>query len=199
MSLATSLRPTLACCLTMALATASAGAAERPAGASDAAIDQVVEQASKAFNIAGMAVAIVKDGEVVFAKGYGVRELGKSAKVDTDTLFTVASTTKAFTAAALAILVDEGKIKWDDKVIDHLPQFRLADPYVTREFTIRDLLSHRSGLGAGAGLLMVAPHTDFTRAEVMTALQHLQPATSFRTKAEYQNLTYMVAGEIIPV
>ena len=146
----------------------------------------------------GIAVGIVKDGKLVFAKGYGVREHGKPGQVDADTLFQIGSNTKAFTAAALAILVDEGKIRWDDKVLDHLPQFRMYDPYVTREFTIRDLLTHRSGLGLGAGDLMFFPPTDFTRADVMHGLRFLKPVSSFRSQFDYDNLLYMVAGEIIP-
>ncbi len=114
----------------------------------------------------GMAVGIVKDGKLVFAKGYGVRERGKSEPVGTRTLFQIGSNTKAFTAAALAMLVDAGKLRWDDRVIDYLPQFQLYDAYVTREFTIRDLLSHRSGLGTGAGDLMFFPETDFSREEL---------------------------------
>jgi len=161
-------------------------------------IDETVARAMKAFQVPGMAVGIVKDGQLVFAKGYGVREAGKSARVDPDTLFQIGSNTKAFTAAALAMLVDEGKLRWDDKVIDHLPHFRLYDPYVTREFTIRDLLTHRSGLGLGAGDLMIFPSTDMTRAEIMQGMRHLKPVSSFRAKYDYDNLLYMVAGELIP-
>ena len=111
------------------------------------AVDETAQRALQTFGVPGMAVGIVKDGHLVYAKGFGVRELGKNSPVTPDTLFQIGSNTKAFTAAALSILVDEGRIHWDDKVIDYLPQFRMYDPYVTREFTIRDLLSHRSGLG----------------------------------------------------
>lgn len=161
-------------------------------------IDATVARAMRAFDVPGVAVGIVKDGQVVYAKGYGVRELGQQALVDADTLFQIGSNTKAFTAAALAILVDEGKIHWDDKVIDHLPDFRLYDPYVTREFTIRDLLTHRSGLRTGAGDLMFYPATDFTRAEIIHGLRYLKPVAAFRSQFNYDNLLYMVAGEIIP-
>jgi CubicO group peptidase (beta-lactamase class C family) len=161
-------------------------------------IDRTVARAMREFQVPGMAVGIVKDGKLVYAKGYGVREQGKPERVDADTLFQIGSNTKAFTAAALAILVDEGKIHWDDKVVDHLPQFRLYDPYVTREFMIRDLLTHRSGLGLGAGDLMFYPETDFTRAEIIHGLRYLKPASSFRAKFDYDNVLYMVAGEIIP-
>jgi CubicO group peptidase (beta-lactamase class C family) len=161
-------------------------------------IDATVTRAMKAFQVPGMAVGIVKDGKLVYAKGYGVRELGKTPPVDADTLFQIGSNTKAFTAAALAILVDEGKIRWDDKVIDFLPQFRMQDPYVTREFTIRDLLTHRSGLGMGAGDLMFFPATDLSRDEIIRGLRFLKPVSGFRSKFDYDNLLYMVAGQIIP-
>jgi CubicO group peptidase (beta-lactamase class C family) len=162
-------------------------------------IDATVARAMKAFQVPGMAVGIIKDGKLIYAKGYGVRELGKPAPVDADTLFQIGSNTKAFTSAALAILIDEGKLHWDDKVIDYLPQFRMQDPYVTREFTIRDLLTHRSGLGLGAGDLMFFPSTDMTRDEIIHGLRYLKPVSGFRSKFDYDNLLYMVAGQIIPV
>jgi CubicO group peptidase (beta-lactamase class C family) len=161
-------------------------------------IDNTVGAAMRAFQVPGIAVGIVKDGKLVFAKGYGVRELGKPGRIDAETLFQIGSNTKAFTAAALSILVDEGKIRWDDKVIDYLPDFRLYDPYVTREFTIRDLLTHHSGLGLGAGDLMFFPPTDMSRTEIIHNLRYLKPASSFRSKYDYDNLLYMVAGQIIP-
>jgi CubicO group peptidase (beta-lactamase class C family) len=161
-------------------------------------IDRTVAAAMRAFQVPGVAVGIVKDGKLIFSKGYGVREVGKPGRIDADTLFHIGSNTKAFTAAALAILVDEGKIHWDDKVIDYLPEFRLYDPYVTREFTIRDLLTHHSGLGLGAGDLMFFPPTDMTRTEIIHGLRYLKPASSFRSKYDYDNLLYMVAGQIIP-
>src|ERR1700722_2149490 len=165
---------------------------------SPAAIDATVARAMKAFQVPGMAVGIIKDGKLLYAKGYGVRELGKPNTVDADTLFQIGSNTKAFTAAALGLLVDEGKISWNDKVIDYLPQFRMQDPYVTREFTIRDLLTHRSGLGTGAGDLMFFPATDFSRDEIIHGLRYLKPVSGFRSQYDYDNLLYMVAGQIIP-
>ena len=108
-------------------------------------IDSLVEKTLKTFDVPGIAVAVIKDGEIIHSKGYGVRSLNTKQKVDGNTLFGIASNSKAFTAAALGMLVDEGKIKWDDKVIDYVPEFRLYNPYVTEEFTIRDLLTHRSG------------------------------------------------------
>jgi CubicO group peptidase (beta-lactamase class C family) len=187
--------------LTLALVFAIGHATTLPAAAqpiSVAEIDTLVTRAMSTFDVPGVAVGIVKGGDLVFAKGYGVRELGKSDPVDEQTLFGIASNTKAMTAAALAILVDEGKITWDDKVVDHIPQFQLYDPWVTREFTIRDLLTHRSGLGLGAGDLMTWPETDFTREEVIVAMRHLKPVTSFRSAYAYDNNLYIVAGEIIP-
>jgi len=173
-------------------------AAPRAEPVSPAAIDDTVARAMAAFRVPGIAIGIVREGRLVFAKGYGVREAGKPGAVDADTLFQIGSNTKAFTAAALAILVDEGKIRWDDRVIDHLPEFRLQDAYATREFTIRDLLTHRSGLGEGAGDLMFYPATDMTRAEIIRGLRHLKPVASFRSRYDYDNLLYMVAGQIIP-
>jgi CubicO group peptidase (beta-lactamase class C family) len=164
---------------------------------STAQIDRIVARSMAEFQVPGIAVGIVKDGKLVFAKGYGVRELGKPGKIDADTIFAIGSNTKAFTTAALAILVDEGKLKWDDRVIDYLPDFRMYDPYVTREFTVRDLLTHRSGLGLGAGDLMFVPETDFTRRDVMRALRHLKPVTSFRSQFAYDNLLYVMAGEVV--
>ncbi len=132
-----------------------------------------VESARKQFGIPGIAVGIVKDGQVVATKGYGVRKLGNPALVDEHTLFGIASNTKAFTTAALAILIDEGKLNWDDKVTQHLAGFSLQDPYVTRELTVRDLVSHRSGLGLGAGDLMFWPTTTFTRDQVLAGAARL--------------------------
>jgi len=150
------------------------------------------------FQVPGIAVAIVKDGKVVLAKGYGVRKLGESAPVDAHTLFGIASNTKAFTSAALAMLVDEGKITWDDPVIKYIPAFQLYDPYVTREMTIRDLLTHRSGLGLGAGDLLWWPPSDYSRDEIIRRFRYVKPATSFRSRYAYDNVLYMVAGQIIP-
>jgi CubicO group peptidase (beta-lactamase class C family) len=180
-------------------ATATSRAIAEPAAMpiAAAAIERTVARAMQSFKVPGMAVGIVKDGKLIYAKGYGVRELGKAPAVDIDTLFQIGSNTKAFTAAALAILVDEHKIRWDDKVIDYIPEFRLYDPYVTREFTLRDLLSHRSGLGTGAGDLMFYPNTDLSRAEMIRGLRYLKPVSSFRSQYAYDNLLYMVAGTVV--
>ncbi len=160
-------------------------------------IDAYVQRAMKTFDVPGLALAIVKDGKVVYSKGYGVRKLGDPAPVDENTLFGIASNTKAFTATALGILVDEKKVAWDDRVIKHLPSFQMYDPWVTREVQVRDLLSHRAGLGLGQGDLLFWPDTDVSRAEVVAATRYLKPVTSIRTKYAYNNLMFVVAGEVI--
>ena len=163
-------------------------------------VDALVNRSLTAFNVPGIAVAIIKDGKVVLAKGYGVKSIDTKEKVDANTLFGIASNSKAFTSASLAILVDEGKIKWDDKVIKYLPNFKMYNAYVTQEFTIRDLLTHRSGLGLGAGDLMIWPDgSNFTATDIIQNLQYLKPVSAFRTKYDYDNLLYIVAGEVIHV
>ena len=177
--------------------TSVSAAATSPA-ALPADLDRWIARAMTEFHTPGAAVAIVKDGRVLFSKGFGVRRLGSPEKVDEDTLFGIGSNTKAFTAAALAILVDEGKLKWDDRVIDHLPGFRMSDPYVTREITVRDLLTHRSGMGLGAGDLMFFPDSDLTREQIVFNQRFIPLATSFRSAYAYDNVLYLVAGQIIP-
>jgi CubicO group peptidase (beta-lactamase class C family) len=160
-------------------------------------LDEWAERARKQFDVPGIAIGIVKDGKLVAAKGYGVRKLGSPAQVDAHTLFGIASNTKAFTTAALAILIDEGKLIWDDKVTQHLPGFSLYDPYVTRELTVRDLVTHRTGLGLGAGDMMFWPNTTFTRQQVLDGARHLKPETSFRSAYAYNNTMFVVAGQVI--
>ena len=144
------------------------------------AIDSLVERSLKAFDVPGISVGIIKDGKLIHAKGYGVRSLNTMQKMDENTLFGIASNSKAFTASALGILVDEGKIKWDDKVRDYIPEFKLYSPYVTEEFTIRDLLTHRSGLGLGAGDLMFFPDSsDFTLKDVIYNVRFLKEVSGF--------------------
>ena len=128
-----------------------------------AEVDQLVEYAMEKFTVAGAAVAIVKDGKIIHQKGYGIKSIESTAAVDEHTNFAIASNTKAFTTAALAILVEEGKMSWQDKVIDHIPEFTMYNDYVRENFNIQDLLTHRSGLGLGVGDLMVFPDgADFT-------------------------------------
>lgn len=162
-----------------------------------AAFDARVEQAMRSRDVPGMAISIVQDGRIVHAKGYGVRRLGGTEAVDADTLFPTGSTGKAVTAAALAILVDDGKLGWDDKVIDHLPEFGMHDAWVTREMTVGDLLLHRSGLGLGAGDLLFIPRTSRSRADIVRALRDIKPASSFRSGYAYDNILYIVAGELV--
>ncbi len=154
-------------------------------------------EAMKDWKIPGMAVAIVKDGKVALAKGFGVKEYSKEDKVDETTLFAIASNTKAFAAASLAILVDEGKIKWDDRVREYLPYFKMHDPYVTEEMKIRDLLCHRSGLGTFSGDLLWY-ETPYTAEEVVKRARYLKPTFGFRAGFGYSNLMFMAAGEVIP-
>ena len=162
-------------------------------------IDELVAAAMQEFSAPGVAVGVIKDGVVVHAAGYGVRELGLAEPVDTETLFRVASTSKAFTTASIAMLVDEGKLNWDDKVVDHIPDFALYDPWVTKEFTILDLLTHRSGLVSGAGDLMLWPKpNNFTRADIIHGLRYFKPESGFRTEYAYDNLLYIVGGELVP-
>ena len=171
---------------------ALAAAAAPPAG-----FDARVVEAMATRDVPGMAIAIVEDGEIVHARGYGVRRLGAADEVDADTILPTGSTGKAVTAAALAILVDDGRLGWDDRVIDHLPDFRMYDAWVTREMTVRDLLLHRSGLGLGAGDLLFIPRSSRSRADIVRALRHIEPATSFRSGYAYDNILYIVAGELV--
>jgi CubicO group peptidase (beta-lactamase class C family) len=156
-----------------------------------------VARVMKTFDVPGIAIAVVKDGKVIAAQGFGFRKLGEPAPVDGKTLFEIASNSKAFTATALAMLVDEGKLAWDDPVTRHLPDFQMYDAYVTHEMTVRDLLTHRSGLGLGAGDLLWWPTTSFTTDEIIEKLRYIRPATSFRNSYAYDNLLYIVAGKIV--
>ncbi len=161
-------------------------------------IENTVEQALTSFNTPGMAVGIVYKNQVILSKGFGLANIQKNKKVNARTYFRLASTSKAFTAAALAILVDEEKIAWEDKVITYLPDFELYDPYVTREFTILDLLTHRSGLLSGAGDSMIWPEpSGFSRQEVIHNLRYLSPEYSFRAHYAYSNVMYITAGELV--
>ena len=165
---------------------------------SSAEIDKLVERTLKEFDVPGISVGIVKDGKLIHAKGYGVKTIHTNEKVDENTLFCIASNSKAFTAAAIGMLVDEGKLKWDDKVTQYIPEFRMYNSYVTEEFTIRDLLSHRSGLGLGAGDLMWWPDSNnFSIKDVIGNMQYLKPVSAFRTKYDYDNLLYIMAGEVV--
>jgi CubicO group peptidase (beta-lactamase class C family) len=160
-------------------------------------VDRYIETVLTEFQVPGAAVAVVKDGRVLLARGYGVKTMGNPGKVDPQTQFGIASNTKVMTAVALGILVERGKLQWDAPVIDYLPWFAMHDPFVTRELTIRDLLVHRSGFGLGAGDLLWWPASTYDRKEIARRLRYIKPATSFRSAYAYDNVLYTVAGEVI--
>lgn len=187
-----SARFSLACFLVLCVFVLVPFAQEAPL----AGFDAYVEKALADWEIPGVAVAVVKDDKLVFARGYGVKEIGKPDKIDEKTIFGVASNSKAFTAAAIALLVDEGKLNWDDKVTKHLPEFELFDPFVTREITIRDLLTHRNGLPAYGGDILWWGG-DYGRDEIIRRARFVQPASSFRSRFAYQNIPFITAGKIV--
>jgi CubicO group peptidase (beta-lactamase class C family) len=167
-------------------------------GAAGASIDVLARRAMAAWpDQPGLGVAVVEDGEVTLARGYGVRRIGQPEPCDARTLFGIASNTKAFTAAALALLVEEGKVAWDAPVTRYLPDFAMSDPVVTRLMTVRDLLVHRSGLALGAGDLMSWPPGNRTTKEIVAGVRYLPFAYGFRAGYAYDNVLYIVAGELI--
>jgi CubicO group peptidase (beta-lactamase class C family) len=174
----------------------SAQTAATPAPLSD--LDAYVATAMTTFEVPGLPLAIVKDGKIVLAKGYGVRKLGDSTPVDEHTMFGIGSNTKAFTTAALAVLVDAGKLSWDDPAFQRLPGFVMYDPYASHEMTVRDLVSHRGGMGMGEGDLLFWPQSTYTRDEIVYRLRFMKPVYSFRSHFAYDNLLYLTAGQIIP-
>jgi len=180
----------LVCLLAVVVVTSAAAQAGLPAD-----LDRYIEQVRQDWDVVGLAVAVVKDDSVVYAKGFGRRDLRQSDPVDEHTLFAIGSNTKAFTSAAIGILVDEERMTWDDRVIEHLPWFQLYDPYVTREIRVRDLLSHRSGLGRRGDANWYG--TDFDRDEVVRRIRYLEPNSSFRAAYGYQNTMFSSAGEVI--
>jgi CubicO group peptidase (beta-lactamase class C family) len=165
--------------------------------AADAGIDALVQAFMTRFEVPGIAIALIRPGQPDYLKGYGVRTLGQSAPVDTATLFAIASNSKLFTAASLAMLVDEGRLGWDEPVTRYLPDFQMYDPAVTRMMTVRDLLVHRSGLGLGQGDLMIFPETTHSRADILRGLRYLKPERGFRAGYAYDNILYIVAGLLI--
>jgi CubicO group peptidase (beta-lactamase class C family) len=191
-----------------ALISSAAGAAALPAtgwaqtAANDAAsladqVDAFVKRAMAAFpDQPAVSIAVVKDGQPVLTRGYGVRAIGAGA-VDEHTLFAIASNTKAVTCAALSILIDEGKVKWDEPVRTYLPGFSLSKPELNDMVTVRDLVSHRIGFGLGAGDLLFWPNGNRSRAEIMAAIPHVPIEDSFRTSYHYCNLMFVAAGEVV--
>jgi len=168
------------------------------AGLDEKAIDDVATRALAAFEVPGMAVAVVRDGETIFLKGYGLRDVERDLPITPESYFRIGSTSKAFTSAALALLVQEGMLGWDDKLTEHMPEFSLYDAKVTEAFSVRDLLTHRSGLWSGAGDYMLWPApSGFSREEVIANLRHFRPVTPFGSTYAYSNALYVTAGELI--
>jgi CubicO group peptidase (beta-lactamase class C family) len=159
-------------------------------------LDLFINQLIEDFDVPGLSIGIVRNDSIIYSKGFGTKEVNTSNTVNENTLFAIGSISKSFTALTLGILVDEGKIKWDDKVVTYLPYFELYDPYVTANFTIRDLLTHRSGLkDISGGTLWY--HSDLSRVEIIKNFKYLEPVSGFREKPAYQNIMYMAAGEIV--
>ncbi len=180
----------------LGLATAAApGILAQPSLPPD--LDAYVERVRKQFDVPGISLTIVKDGKVALARGYGIKKMGAPGAVDDGTVFAIASNTKAFTATALALLVEEGKLEWNAPVIRYLPWFRLSNPFVTAELTVRDLLVHRSGLGLGAGDLLIWPGSNLNQHAIVRRLAYVPLATSFRSTYAYDNVLYLAAGELI--
>ncbi len=159
-------------------------------------LDAYVKKTMGEWRVPGLAIALVKDDKVIFMKGYGVRESGKQEPVDENTVFPIGSTSKAFTSTAVALLVQDKKVSWDDRVVDHLRWFQMYDPWVTREMTMRDLLANRSGLSGLSEQLWYA--TDHSRDEIVRRLRYVKPESSFRSQYAYRNCMFLTAGQTIP-
>jgi CubicO group peptidase (beta-lactamase class C family) len=161
-------------------------------------LDDLVKNTLSTFDVPGISVGILKDGKIVYAKGHGVRSLTNKLDMNDNTLVGVASNSKGFTCFALAMMVDEGKLNWDDKVRKHIPEFQLYDAWVTEQFTVRDLVTHRSGMGLGAGDLMFFPEgNNFTSKDVINNVKYLKPESSFRSEFAYNNNMFIIAGEVL--
>ena len=183
--------------LLLALLLPATASAATPAGPDPQAIDATVRQVVARYRLPGIAVGVIEDGKVVFARGYGETVHGSGDPVTDKTLFKIASNSKAMTAAVLARLVQQGKLQWDDPVVKHLPAFAMHDPWVTAHITVSDLLVHNSGLPEGGGDLMLWPEPNhFTRDDIVRGLRHIKPAYGFRAGYAYDNLLYVVAGQV---
>jgi CubicO group peptidase (beta-lactamase class C family) len=158
-------------------------------------LDRYIDEARKTWDIPGISVAVVQDGKVLLSKGYGIRDIGKPEAVDSRTLFGAMSTTKAMTAVAMGLLVDEGKVNWNDNVTDHLPGFRVNDPYVTSQLRVRDLFTHNAGMPNTD--ILWAWAFDYSGDEMLRRMQYVSPVYPFRGGFVYQNVMYLVAGKII--
>ncbi|MFN3702820.1 serine hydrolase domain-containing protein [Thermomonas sp.] len=176
---------------------AGAALAAAPQGPTPEAVEATVQAAIARYHLPGIAVGVIEDGRVTFAKGFGETVYGSGDPVTGDTLFKIASNSKAMTAALLARLVQQGKLAWDDPVVKHLPAFAMHDPWVTAHMTVSDLLVHNSGLPEGGGDLMLWPEPNlFTRDDIVRGLRHIKPAYGFRAGYAYDNLLYVVAGQV---
>lgn len=174
-----------------------AARAATPEGPTPQAVEATVQAAIARYRLPGIAVGVIEDGRITFAKGYGETVHGSGDPVTEDTLFKIASNSKAMTAALLARLVQQGKLAWDDPVVKHLPAFAMHDPWVTAHMTVSDLLVHNSGLPEGGGDLMLWPEPNlFTRDDIVRGLRHIRPAYGFRAGYAYDNLLYVVAGQV---
>jgi CubicO group peptidase (beta-lactamase class C family) len=190
-------RTTCLIALAASLLCASCSAPQRLTISDTAAFDVIFDEVFDHYQLPGLALGIVQDGKVIYRRTAGETIAGSQRRVTPDTLFKIASNSKAMTTALLARLVDQGKLRWDDPVVRHLPQFKMSDAWITREMQVRDLLIHNSGLREGAGDLMLWPEPNaFTRADIIAGLAHLKPAASFRSQYAYDNLLYVVAGEV---
>ncbi len=159
-------------------------------------LDLFIHKVMKDFEVTGLSIGIVQNDSIIYSKGFGTREIGKNQKVNAHTIFGIGSISKSFTALTLGMLIDEGKVSWDDRVKDYLPYFELYDPYVTENFTIRDLLTHKSGLkDVSGGTLWY--HSDYSRVDIIKRLKYLEPVSGYREKTAYQNVMFVVAGEIV--
>lgn len=159
-------------------------------------LDVFIHQLMEDFDLPGLSIGIIQNDSILYLKGYGIREIHKEPPVNENTIFGIGSISKSFTALTLGILVDEGKINWDDKVTTYLPYFELYNPYVTESFTIRDLLTHRSGLKSISGGTLWY-HSNYSRVDIIKRLKYLEPVSGYREKPAYQNVMYVVAGEIV--
>ena len=189
--------PTLVLLTVLALAVPALRAAQPSSGLRAEAIDAAVRATVERYTLPGIAVGVIEDGKIVYARGYGETVAGSGDAVTTRTLFKIASNSKAMTAAVLARLVQQGKLRWDDPVVKHLPAFAMFDPWVTANMTVSDLLIHNSGLPEGGGDLMLWPEPNlFTRDDIVRGLRHIKPAYGFRAGYAYDNLLYVVAGQV---